>query len=66
MSGKLRYLLSIVLITYLISTVSDFLVLIDSLGMFDVFGYADNWAIVVMTIFTSVALLAYSIWRSRS
>lgn len=60
MTGKLRYILSILLIIYLASTLADFFMLIDSLKLYDAFDYA-NLGYVAMIIFSGMALLAYSL-----
>lgn len=60
MQGKLRYLLSIILITYLASTVADFLMLVDSLAIFKTYDMA-NLVYAVMVNVSGMALLAYSL-----
>lgn len=60
MSGKLRYLLSIILITFLLSIVADVTVLIDSLGLYDAFDLG-SLVYAVMINFEGLALLAYSL-----
>ena len=58
--GKLRYLLSIILITYLFSTVADVLMLMDGLRLLAAFGLA-SLGYALMVNFTGLALLAYSL-----
>ncbi|CAJ36211.1 ATP-binding protein [Methanocella arvoryzae] len=60
LQGKLRYLLSIILITYLLSTVADVAVLIDSLNLYEAFDVG-RFVYAIMINFTGLALLAYSL-----
>ncbi|WP_424358257.1 PAS domain-containing sensor histidine kinase [Methanocella sp. MCL-LM] len=58
--GKLRYLLSIIMITYMFSTVADVLMLMDGLRLLAAFDLA-SLGYALMINFTGLALLAYSL-----